>query len=261
MINNHQSRNINKINKFTLIELLVVIAIIAILAAMLLPALNKARVKASLISCANNMKQLGTGLFMYTNDYNDYFPTANYNGWPQEVQKQLKLKNWVLQSNEKSNIFTCPSVYDPGKSAKWVSSNDASLVVRRASTYTATIYHGTPTYFDTNPYPGGAVAGMAWVGSNGTNKPWKKTSRVNPKSPILIESAYTNVQGNIAAGPTGGDSVGNLNFDKLDTQAYGGDWRRHSLSNNFLMGGGHVKSMKLHLGYMFTNDNYRNPVE
>ncbi|MEI6750773.1 MAG: hypothetical protein WCM93_16575, partial [Bacteroidota bacterium] len=203
----------------------------------------------------------GTGLFMYTNDYNDYFPTASYNQWPWEVQKQLKLKNSVLEANEKSNIFTCPSVYDPGKSAKWISSNDASLVGRRAPTYTATIYSSSPTYFGTNPYPGGAVCGMAWVSSNATNKPRKKTSQVNPNSPILIESAYARLQGNIAAGPLGGEGVWNLNIDKLDAQGLGGDWRRHSLSNNFLMGGGHVKTMKLHPGYMFSNDNYRNPIE
>src|ERR1700709_463295 len=59
---------------FTLIELLVVIAIIAILAAILFPVFAQAREAARQSSCLSNMKQLGTGMYMYTQDYDEVLP-------------------------------------------------------------------------------------------------------------------------------------------------------------------------------------------
>jgi prepilin-type N-terminal cleavage/methylation domain-containing protein/prepilin-type processing-associated H-X9-DG protein len=102
---------------FTLIELLVVIAIIAILAAILFPVFAKAREAARKAACISNLKQIGTALMLYAEDYDETMvsapfantpnglwgtPTWNQYGWGYAL---VTLDPYI----KNVNVFACPS--------------------------------------------------------------------------------------------------------------------------------------------------------
>lgn len=106
---------------FTLIELLVVIAIIAILAAILFPVFARAREAARSTSCRSNLRQIGMGMLMYIQDYDEAFghswindrgPNFQNTDWIDYLIPYVAGTPWFRGSNGSNRytvLYNCPS--------------------------------------------------------------------------------------------------------------------------------------------------------
>ena len=117
---------------FTLVELLVVLVAVAIIGTITFPVLTKAKETAKITECLSNMRQIGAGLRMYLDDYQDRFPSAVAYGSPDYWQGknrqtlQILLQPYVdnpivseVHNGKRvyvsAGVFQCPS--DTGPSA------------------------------------------------------------------------------------------------------------------------------------------------
>lgn len=89
----------NEKTGFTLVELLVVISIIAILLSILIPSMQKARGTAKRVICANQLKQVGAGMIMYADAYNNLMP-ADY-AYNADGSKEKENHPYALYRNDK----------------------------------------------------------------------------------------------------------------------------------------------------------------
>lgn len=155
---------------FTLVELLAVIGIMAVLIALLLPVLNRAREVAQGLTCASNLRQIGTAMQLYSVDNRGAYPWAcmqwdasatamnalyQYAGatgsglnddcwtWDDMIESYLNVKvsETMLkgQMSVKSPIFVCPSDVIPAKSTFGATAQRRSYAMNgaRASTTTS----------------------------------------------------------------------------------------------------------------------------
>jgi prepilin-type N-terminal cleavage/methylation domain-containing protein/prepilin-type processing-associated H-X9-DG protein len=149
-------------NAFTLIELLVVIAIIAILAALLLPALSAAKQRARAIQCVSNIHQIGLGMVLYAQEFNDLFPESGGVILWDQIDPDTQKYGWMQQIvsyTKSTNVFQCPSdkksqfsYFNSGRAAFIENNTRGSVGVNKIRFTSAQVLSGDTLWIDLQAY-------------------------------------------------------------------------------------------------------------
>ena len=240
----------NAAKGFTLIELLVVIAIIAILAAILFPVFARARENARRSSCQSNLKQIGLGMYQYSQDFDEKFvsncygpsssgqyQSGNYGGglnykWMDAMQPYVK----------STQLFTCPSDTEQDVANLTFSPQYIPADKLVGSSYQNYGSYGVNTNYGSYRGPGSGGLTLATVEAPST------TFWVLETYPTAARSNYGKYR--TAFDSTGATLAVNAAGDKAEVTSsgfhYGGGVHaRHLETTNVLYTDGHVKSIKM----------------
>jgi prepilin-type N-terminal cleavage/methylation domain-containing protein/prepilin-type processing-associated H-X9-DG protein len=100
----------NPNSAFTLIELLVVIAIIAIVAAILFPIFAQARDRARMSACLSNLRQIGSALMLFDQDYDEDYPYIRFHCETVGSGRDcLTWKNVIRPYLKNLDVLACPA--------------------------------------------------------------------------------------------------------------------------------------------------------